>query len=246
MKQNSAVTLSNVTFYPVPESKWEYGKCHMRIYNDSCPAGYCCCVQIRLAACIFSGLCYETVSLAVYIIRERLWRGHCQRPQPTDILCVHVCVSTWAGCGCFAVSLSIISMCGCIWGYKTTGDVCSAQKKKRGKKNTQVIRRNWKIYFNKLQCSKKNAYTCLTGLLQISFCERLMLIWLSAVALCYSRLQTQSESKHATLWTWQMSAATIYPPDAPECLIVGPSISCLFSLHTNNHFSKCGMFWQDI
>lgn len=55
------------------------------------PAGYCYCVQIRLAGCIFSGLCIETVSLAVYIIRERLWQGHCQRPRPTDISCVLVC-----------------------------------------------------------------------------------------------------------------------------------------------------------
>lgn len=55
------------------------------------PAGYCGCVQIRLVGCIFSGLCIKTVSLAVYIIRERLWRGRCQRPWPTDISCVLVC-----------------------------------------------------------------------------------------------------------------------------------------------------------
>lgn len=28
----------------------------------------------------------------------------------------------------------------------------------------------------------------------------------------------------------------------PECLTLTPSISCLFSLHRNNHFSKCVVF----
>lgn len=63
------------------------------------PAGSGCCVQIRLAGCIFSGLSFETVSLAVYIIRERLWRGHCQWAPPADISCVHLCVAVWAGSG---------------------------------------------------------------------------------------------------------------------------------------------------
>lgn len=89
------------------------------------------CVQIRLVACIFSGLCIKTVSQAVYIISGRLWPGPCQ-PRTTANRGVFVVVFLRAPaclrvlCGSPSVisvrlRLCVVRVCVSVCVYTTTG-----------------------------------------------------------------------------------------------------------------------------